>query len=146
MSILSPSQLRCENWLDGSEAKPQADAGPTVIGPIVIGVAIPVAIVGSVIRSVIAIPSMIVGTIAVAIPTVPIPNFLHLASSLTLRQRQNARLSGSGFRRGDHQDGHTCESQEAQNERTHLKDLSYWWRLNARAKRQFLLRETREQR
>jgi hypothetical protein len=52
-------QLRCENWLDGSEAKPQADAGPTVIGPIVIGVAIPVAIVGSVIRSVIAIPSMI---------------------------------------------------------------------------------------
>jgi len=88
--------------LDGSEAKPQADAGPTVIGPVVIGVVIPVAIVGSVIWSVIAIPSMIVGPIAVAIPTVAIPNFLHLASSLTLRQRQNPRLSGSGFRRGDH--------------------------------------------
>jgi hypothetical protein len=87
--------------LDGSEAKPQADAGPTVIGPVVIGVVIPVAIVGSVIWSVIAIPSMIVGPI-VAIPTVPIPHFLHLASSLTLRQRQNPRFSGSGFRRGDH--------------------------------------------
>jgi hypothetical protein len=96
----------------GSEAKPEANArtvvvGPIVIGPIVIGVAIPIAIVGSVIRPVIAIPSIIVGTINVAIPTVPIPNFLHLASDLTLRHRQNFWLSGSGLRCGDHQGCHT---------------------------------------
>jgi hypothetical protein len=87
----------------GSEpdAKAGPPVGPIIVGPVVIGVAIPI-IVGSVIRSVIAIPSMIVRTIAVAIPTVPISNFLHLAGSLTLRHRQNLRLSGNGVRHGDH--------------------------------------------
>jgi hypothetical protein len=47
-------------------------------------------------------PAMIIGAIAIAIPTVPIPNFLCLGSRLTLRQRQNLRLGGSGLRDGDH--------------------------------------------
>jgi hypothetical protein len=96
----------------GSEAKPEAKARTVVVGPIVVGVTV-VAIVRSVIRSVIAIPSVIVGTviavpsimvgtIAVAIPTVPIPDFLHLASRLALLHRHNLRLRGSGLRHSDH--------------------------------------------
>jgi hypothetical protein len=64
---------------------------------------------------------MIIGAIAVAIPTVPIPNFLHLAGSLTLRHRQNLRLSGSGLRHGDHKSGPTDEGRQAQNEDTHCR-------------------------
>ena len=66
-------------------------------------------------RSTAGIPIM--GAVGITIATVPIPNCLHLASSLTQRQRQNPRLSNSGFRGGDHQRGHTRESQQAQKHR-----------------------------
>jgi hypothetical protein len=63
-----------------------------------------VAVVGAIIRSVVAISMVgsVIRTIAVAVPAVSITDVLRRTNILSMCQRQNARLSGRWPGWGDH--------------------------------------------
>ena len=96
------------------EGAAKADAGlpPTIVMPTVpiaiirsiVVPTVPVAIIRSIVMSAVAIA--IIGSIAVP----PIIDFLHLASTVALRKRQNAGLRGRGPGCVDHHDDDKRES------------------------------------